>query len=126
MDASDVNGAIGALAKLVMPYRLPPKVPVVHRFTTNMLQNAATVALDPRVQVVIDMDGWGPPWHKFDTYKTCEVDEPVQFTVQDFLSPRYQERRCAVVRARRVGAATPSVLHPIPVDGDAAHAQSPL
>jgi len=32
------------------------------------------------VQVVINMDGWGQPWHKFDTYATCEASEPVQFT----------------------------------------------
>ena len=53
---------------------------IVHRFTVNMLQNASRIKLDPRVQVVINMDGWGQPWLKFDTYKTCEVDEPVQFT----------------------------------------------
>ena len=32
------------------------------------------------MQIVINMDGWGQPWLKFDTYKTCEVKEPVQFT----------------------------------------------
>jgi len=80
MDASDVNYAIDQLAALVTKYRLPPKVLVIHRFTTNMLTNADKIKLDPRVQVVINMDGWGQPWLKFDTYKTCEVKEPVQFT----------------------------------------------
>ena len=80
MDASDVNYAIDQLAALVTKYHLPPKVLIVHRFTVNMLQNASRIKLDPRVQVVINMDGWGQPWLKFDTYKTCEVDEPVQFT----------------------------------------------
>jgi len=80
MDADDVNDAIGQLAQLVTRYHLPPKVLVVHRFTKNMLQHASRIRLDPRVQVVINMDGWGQPWHKFDTYKACEVDEPVQFT----------------------------------------------
>jgi hypothetical protein len=79
-DAGDVNYAISALAQIVTKYRLPPKILVVHRFTTNMVQHADRIKLDPRVQVVMDMDGWGQPWHKFDTYKTCEVDEPVQFT----------------------------------------------
>jgi hypothetical protein len=45
-----------------------------------MLQHAHQIKLDPRVQVVINMDGWGQPWHKFDTYATCEASEPVQFT----------------------------------------------
>jgi hypothetical protein len=80
MDADDVNKVIATLANLVTTYHLPPKVLIVHRFTTNMLQRASTIQLDPRVQVVINMDGWGQPWLKFDTYKKCEVDEPVQFT----------------------------------------------
>lgn len=80
MDAKEVNFAIDQLAKLVTEHKLPPKVLVVHRFTSNMLQNASNIKLDPRVQVVINMDGWGQPWLKFDTYKKCEVDEPVQYT----------------------------------------------
>ena len=80
MDADDVNYAIATLANLVTTYHLPPKVLIVHRFTTNMLQRASSITIDPRVQVVINMDGWGQPWLKFDTYKKCEVDEPVQFT----------------------------------------------
>jgi hypothetical protein len=80
MDADDVNKVIATLANLVTTYHLPPKVLIVHRFTTNMLQRASSIQLDPRVQVVINMDGWGQPWLKFDTYKKCEVDEPVQFT----------------------------------------------
>ena len=80
MDADDINYAIATLANLVTTYHLPPKVLIVHRFTTNMVQHASSIKLDPRVQVVINMDGWGQPWLKFDTYKKCEVDEPVQFT----------------------------------------------
>jgi hypothetical protein len=80
MDADDINYAIAALANLVTTYHLPPKVLIVHRFTTNMVQRASSITRDPRVQVVINMDGWGQPWLKFDTYKKCEVDEPVQFT----------------------------------------------
>jgi hypothetical protein len=80
LDAAEVNYAVAELAKLVTQYHLPPKVLVIHRFTLNMLQNAAKIRLDPRVQVVINMDGWGEPWLKFDTYATSEVAEPVQFT----------------------------------------------
>jgi hypothetical protein len=80
MDARDINYAIDRLAELVTKYHLPPKILVIHRFTTNMVSHASQIKLDPRVQVVISMDGWGQPWHKFDTYKTCEVKEPVEFT----------------------------------------------
>jgi hypothetical protein len=57
MDATDVNYAIGQLAALVTKYHLPPKVLIIHRFTTNMLTHASQIKLDPRVQVVINMDG---------------------------------------------------------------------
>jgi hypothetical protein len=80
MTADEINFVIDQLAQIVSKYNLPPKVLIVHRFTTNMLQNADQIKLDPRVQVVINMDGWGQPWHKFDTYATCEASEPVQFT----------------------------------------------
>jgi hypothetical protein len=80
LDAADVNYLIQELGKLVTQYRLPPKVLVIHRFTKNMLQNADRIRLDPRVQVVINMDGWGQPWYKFDSYAVAAVAEPVQFT----------------------------------------------
>ena len=80
MDARDVNYAIDQLAALVTKYHLPPKVLVVHRFTTNMLQHVNQIKLDPHVQVVINMDGWGQPWLKFDTYAKCEAAEPVEYT----------------------------------------------
>ena len=28
----------------------------------------------------MDMDGWGPPWLKFDSYRDYIVTHPVQFT----------------------------------------------
>jgi len=79
-DASDVNYAIDFLADLVDKYHLPPKVLVVHRFTRPMLTNANKIKLDPRVQVVIHMDGWGPPWMKKDSYEAYVYAEPVQYT----------------------------------------------
>jgi hypothetical protein len=80
MDASEVNHAIDVLAKVVEENDLPPKVLVVHRFTRNMLTNAAQIRLDPRVQVVIDMDGYGPPGAKMGAYKWFVVRHPVQYT----------------------------------------------
>jgi hypothetical protein len=79
-DASDVNYAIDFLADLVEKHNLPPKVLVVHRFTRPMLTNANKIKLDPRVQVVIHMDGWGPPWMKKDSYDAYVYAEPVQYT----------------------------------------------
>ena len=79
-DASDVNYVTQQLDKLVSDNHLPPKVLIVHRWTKKMISNASQIKLDPRVQVVMDMDGWGPPWLKFDSYRDYEVAEPVEFT----------------------------------------------
>jgi hypothetical protein len=80
MDATEVNHAIDELAKIVEEHQLPPKVLVVHRFTRNMLTNASQIRLDPRVQVVIDMDGYGAPSGKKAAYKWFVVRYPVQYT----------------------------------------------
>jgi hypothetical protein len=80
MDASEVNHAVGVLARIVEEHQLPPKVLVVHRFTRNMLTNASQIRLDPRVQVVIDMDGWGTPGSKMGAYRWFVVRHPVQYT----------------------------------------------
>jgi len=80
VDAADVNAAADYLAELVRQNDLPPKVLVVHRYTRSMVTNAAKVFPLPEVQVVVDMDGWGPADSKFSTYNSYVNLEPVQFT----------------------------------------------
>jgi hypothetical protein len=80
MTSSDVNFAINLLSGLVKQYNLPPKILIVHRFTRKMLTDSKGIKLDPRVQVVINMDGWGQPWLKYDSYRAYVEAEPVQFT----------------------------------------------
>ncbi len=79
-DAADINYVSEYLAKLVKQNNLPPKILVVHRFTKDMVTNYKKIQLHPEVQVVIDMDGWGFPAKKVNSYKLAEVNEPVQFT----------------------------------------------
>jgi hypothetical protein len=79
-DAADINYAAGYLQELVKKYNLPPKVFIVHRFTRNMVTNANKIAPHPEVQIVMNMDGWGAPWLKRDSYKDYIVSEPVQYT----------------------------------------------
>ena len=79
-DASDVNYASAFLQELVKKYNLPPKVFIVHRFTRNMVTNAKKIVLRPEVQIVMNMDGWGAPWLKRDSYKDYIVKEPVEYT----------------------------------------------
>ncbi|MEW6659514.1 MAG: hypothetical protein AB1424_12715 [Thermodesulfobacteriota bacterium] len=79
-DAADINYASGFLQGLVKKYNLPPKVFVVHRFTRLMVTNAKSIVVRPEVQMVMHMDGWGPPWLKRDSYRDYIIKEPVQFT----------------------------------------------
>ncbi len=79
-DASDINYCSDYLARLVRENNLPPKVFIVHRFTQRMVTNYKKIALHPEVQVVINMDGWGAPVLKYDSYHDYIYREPVQFT----------------------------------------------
>jgi hypothetical protein len=79
-DASHINYAQGVLANLVTQHKLPPKVLVVHRFTGPMVTNAMQIKRDPRVQVVMHMDGWGPPYGKRATWRRFIYPYPVQYT----------------------------------------------
>jgi hypothetical protein len=80
LDAKDVNYAVHFLDSIARAKNLPPKILVVHRFTRPMVTNAKDIRFTPHVQVVMDMDGWGPPWLKFDSYHDYIKKEPVQFT----------------------------------------------
>lgn len=80
LDARQINEAIDLLARIVDEEHLPPKALVVHRFTENMLTNYREIRTDPRVQVVIDMDGFGAPSLKKRIYDLVVTHRPVQFT----------------------------------------------
>lgn len=79
-DAADVNYAAQHLAKLVQDNNLPPKVLIIHRFTQRMVTNTSGIKPLPEVQIVMDMDGWGSPARKLNTYKQFVALQPVQFT----------------------------------------------
>ena len=79
-DAADINYVSDYLTKLVKANNLPPKILVVHRFTLGMVTNYKEIKLHPEVQTVIDMDGWGFPAKKVNSYKLAIWREPVQFT----------------------------------------------
>lgn len=79
-DAEDINYASSLLQDLVTKENLPPKVLVVHRFRRDMLTGYKRIKLDPRVQMVINMDGWGTPAQKRDSYKAYVWKYPVEYT----------------------------------------------
>lgn len=78
-DASDINFASAHLAQLIIKNNLPPKLLVVHRFTTGMVTRYDKIITRPEVQLVINMDGFGFPGLKKSSYSHSIYKEPVQF-----------------------------------------------
>lgn len=79
-DAKDVNFAANYLQKIVRDNNLPPKILVVHRFTQRMVTNYKQITPSPEVQIVMNMDGFGYPANKLNTYRQYVTKEPVQFS----------------------------------------------
>ena len=80
MDAAQINWCAKYLQRIVQENNLPPKMLVIHRFTSAMVKNYAQIEPLPEVQIIMDMDGWGAPKLKRSTYRACIWKEPVQFT----------------------------------------------
>jgi hypothetical protein len=102
-DAVDVNYASDFLADLVSKHKLPPKILVVHRFTKAGVTNYRNIKLDPRVQIVMDMDGFGPPSLKKGTFHNYIKSEPVQFVGwKQFFKPRNDNPRTTIAEIMRL------------------------
>ena len=102
-DAEDVNYASRFLQDIVTRYKLAPKVLVVHRFTRNGVTNTPRILLDARVQVVMDMDGFGPPRLKRSTFRSWIKGEPVQFVGwKQFYKPRNDNPRTTIAEILRL------------------------
>lgn len=66
--AADINAALDFLEGVIADRGLPPKVLIVHQFTLAMLPDKGGVRESSAVDVVLDMDGFGPPSLKRATY----------------------------------------------------------
>lgn len=60
LQAADINHAQAVLQEIVMEHRLPPKLLVVHQFLDGMVRNADAIQPHDHVDLIIDMDGFGP------------------------------------------------------------------
>jgi hypothetical protein len=80
MHAADVNAAVEFLDSLVRAGGLPSKVLIVHQFTLGMLPDKAAVRDRPSVDVVLDMDGFGPPALKRATWKAIQRQRPLEYS----------------------------------------------
>ncbi|MBI2797011.1 MAG: hypothetical protein HYX65_09945 [Gemmatimonadetes bacterium] len=78
-DAADISLALKLVGDFVTARNLPPKILLVHRFTGPMVTGAGRITLDPRVQLVIVMDGFGPPALKEGSYLRHIRRDPAQY-----------------------------------------------
>lgn len=78
-DAEDINYAVRFLSQVAREANVPPKILVIHRFTRRGVTNAQNIRLDPHVQIVMHMDGFGSPTLKRGTFNAYIKTEPVQF-----------------------------------------------
>ncbi|HVU75312.1 MAG TPA: hypothetical protein VHD38_00530 [Candidatus Paceibacterota bacterium] len=112
MDATDVNWVANYLAGLVKKNNLPPKVLIVHRFTEEMVTHAENITPLPEVQIVMDMDGWGSPQRKTNTYYHVISPEPVQFTgFKLFYKNDLKENPPRMLTPQEVLGLTPSPIY---------------
>lgn len=68
IDAADVAYAQTELARLAEENNLPPKMLIVHQFTEDSITNREAIMAVPGVQFVLEVDGFGTPDQKRQTY----------------------------------------------------------
>ena len=80
MRAHEVNDAIAVLEEVQARYRLPPKVLIVHQFTTGMLPDKENIWSSSVVDVVLAADGFGSPALKRSTYSAVLRQHSLAFS----------------------------------------------
>ncbi len=69
LPAAAIDQAQAILQELVLDEHLPPKLLIVHQFLDSMVQDGDAIQRYPDVQLIIDMDGYGPAAVKRATYE---------------------------------------------------------
>jgi len=78
-DAATVNKVQAYLAQIVKAGNLPQKLLIVHRFTTDMIQNARTLRAYPGVALTINVDGFGDQENKVSKYDLFSTRKPGRY-----------------------------------------------
>ena len=73
-DAATVNEVSRYLSGIVGRQRLPQKLLVVHRFTSDMIQNEHALERNPGVALVVNVDGFGDQPNKTAKYREFTRD----------------------------------------------------
>jgi hypothetical protein len=89
MDAKDINAAVALMDRLVKENSLPPKLLVVHRFRDFMVTNPGKIQTPESIRLVVNMDGFGTPSRKIDSYRVALRGMPTRLSgFKLFTNPR--------------------------------------
>jgi hypothetical protein len=78
-DAATVNEVSRYLSGIVRRHDLPQKLLVVHRFTSDMIENEHELERNPGVALVVNVDGFGDQPNKVSKYREFTKDLPRRF-----------------------------------------------
>ena len=78
-DASVVNHVQAYMSQIVQAHNLPQKLLIVHRFTTEMIRNARTLATYPGVALTVNIDGFGDRANKVSKYDLFSTRKPGRY-----------------------------------------------
>lgn len=79
MYASEINWVIDQLSNLVTTQHLPPKILIIHQFRESMLPDWQKIKLQPGVEVVTCVDGFGPPQSKIGDYEVFDQQQLIEY-----------------------------------------------
>ncbi len=77
--AAEVTEAQNWLVGIAEQYQVPRKVLIVHQFHHSMIEDKDQIQIVNGVDLVIDMDGWGAPHLKEETYTLVITQEPIEY-----------------------------------------------
>ena len=79
LDGETINQIQDLLQATALDARVANKILVVHQFRPDMITNKARITDRDRVDVVLDMDGWGGREGKLSKYELHVAKEPVEY-----------------------------------------------
>lgn len=79
MTAAEINWVINKLSNLVLTQHLPPKILIIHQFRESMLPDWQNIRIQPGVEVVTCVDGFGAPQAKIGDYRIFDKQQLIQY-----------------------------------------------
>lgn len=78
LDGPTINKIQDLLNATALEAGISNKILIVHQFRDDMITEKSAIAKKERVDVIINMDGWGPPPGKLSKYEQLITNQPVQ------------------------------------------------